>query len=108
MTVEVEDVDANAALDEWVDASLETMRRSTGRMFIIDAEPVELKAVPGWRLLVHSVIEEVGSVTMERRAYLHRGQGWVVSAAADTLDYWKHAAVMEEVTCGFRLLVEDP
>ena len=102
--VAVEDVVAGVGLDEWVDAGLESLRRSTERLYLVDAEPVEVDGAPGWRLLAHHAVEGIGGVTLERWAFLHGGSGWVVSASAPTLGYEDVADVGREAASGFRLL----
>jgi len=93
-------------LDGWVDAELERLRRSVNRLFVIDAEPVEIGGTAGWRTLAQHAVEGVGAVTLERWLLLDPSRGWTITAASGTLEYAATADILSTAARGFRLVGE--
>lgn len=108
LVVASEPIAATTQLDLSVDTSLDELRRSVNRLFLVDAEPVEVGGLPGWRTLSQYAVEDIGAVTLERWLLLGGRRGWTISAATGTLEYPEIVEATSAAIAGFRLFEPEP
>jgi len=104
LVVASEPIAATTQLDPWVDTNLDELRRSVNRLFVVDAEPVQVDGLPGWRTLTQYAVEDIGAVTLERWLLLAGRRGWTISAVTGTLEYPEIAEATSAAVAGFRLV----